>query len=271
MKSYTQRIRGLLICLAIAYLLICGLLVSGEPSLVYMPFDGPTSPPQAGLEDFVQESFTAADGETIPFWEHPEPRGPLILYFHGNGGGLHAHRNPLAYLSEQHIAIAAMEYRGYPGAPGKPDEQTLVHDAVAFYDHLRTQYPNRPIVVWGYSLGSGIATQLAAQRPVAALVLEAPFSAAVDVANAQYPMFPVRWLMRNQFLSREAIGNVKAPVFIMHGESDTVIPIHFGEQLYARAHEPKEFHRYPNSGHMDLIKTPAYSDALAFIKHHIKE
>lgn len=264
-KSYGQRVSGIIIRLTVAYLLICLMLFSFESRFVYMPFDGPTDPVQAGLEDYRQTMFTAADGEHIPLWKHTEAKGPVILYFHGNGGGLHAHAKPLAYFAEHHMAITAMEYRGYPGAPGKPSEKALVADAIALYDHVRKIYPDRPIVVWGYSLGSGVATQLAAQRPVAALVLEAPFSAAVDVAKKMYPIIPVDWLMRDQFLSREAIGRVHAPLFIMHGEADTVIPILFSEQLYARANEPKEFHRYPHIGHMDLRKTPAYRDALDFI------
>ncbi len=270
MKTRRQRLRRLLLRLALAYVLLCVLLVSCETKFVYMPFPGPATPLEAGLAGFQRDHFTAADGTNLPFWQHTEPNGPLILYFHGNGGGLYAHKQPLAYLANAGNAVAAMEYRGYPGAPGKPEETALVRDALAFYDHLHTQYPNRPIVVWGYSLGSGVATQLAAQRPVAALVLEAPFSAAVDIAKDRYPMFPVRWLMRNQFLSREAIAHVKAPVFIMHGESDTVIPMRFGEQLYARANSPKEFHHYLNAGHMDLANTPAYADALAFIKSILK-
>lgn len=265
-KTRRQRIRNALLRLAIAYALICLMLVMFESRLVYVPFDGPTDPAQAGLPEFKQATFTATDGARIPLWEHTKPQGPVILYFHGNGGGLYAFKEPLAYLAEAGFSVVAMEYRGYPGAPGKPSEQALVADALAFYNDAQKRYPGRPVVLWGYSLGSGIAVQLAAQRPIAALVLEAPFSAAVDVAQNRYPIIPVNWLMRNQYLSREVIGNVKAPIFIMHGDDDTIIPILFSEQLYARANEPKKFHRYPQAGHTNLMSTPAYRDATEFIR-----
>ncbi len=237
-----------------------------ESRLVYVPFDGPTTPKEAGLEAFEKATFSATDGEHIPFWEHTRHTGPIIMYFHGNGGGLYAFKPALAYLANEGFAVAAMEYRGYPGAPGKPSEKALVEDALAFYDTLKKQHPGRPIVLWGYSLGSGIAVQLAAQRPIAGLVLEAPFSAAVDVAKHMYPIFPVGLLMRDQFLSREAIGKVNAPLFIMHGEDDTIIPILFSEQLYERANKPKQFHRYPQAGHVNLMGTPAYGEAVRFLK-----
>lgn len=264
-KAHSKRVIRLLLICIVLYGVACGALMMGERTLLYVPFAGPTEPAIAGLPQYSKGQFTSTDGTAIPYWEHAETEGPLVLYFHGNGGGLHAFISPLDWLADHGMHVIAMEYRGYPGAPGTPSEKALVGDAVALIDHLRAAYPQRPIALWGYSLGSGVATQAAAARTPTALVLEAPFSATVDRARQLFPLFPVRWLMRDQFLSREYIGTVKAPILILHGDADTIIPIGLSEQLYDHATEPKTFRRYAGAGHFDLVDYGAYADALAFI------
>jgi fermentation-respiration switch protein FrsA (DUF1100 family) len=108
------------------------------------------------------------------------------------------------------------------------------------------------IVIWGFSLGSGVAVALAAEQPVGKLILEAPYTSTADVAAALLRIVPVRWLMRDQFHSDERIARVTAPLLIMHGGRDPGIPITFGERLFALAHEPKQFVRFPEGGHDDL-------------------
>ena len=235
--------------------------------MLYVPYAGPTEPAKAGLPNFTRSSFPASDGVSIPYWEH-NAEGPIVLYFHGNGGGLHAFVPALDWLGAQGLHVVAMEYRGFPGAPGVPGEKALVADAIALFDVIKARYPQRPIAIWGYSLGSGVAVQLAAARKPAALILEAPFSATVDRARQMFPLFPVSWLMHDQYRSRDYIGAVHAPVLILHGAKDSIIPIGLGEALYARASAPKTFKSYPDAGHLDLIATPAYQDALGFIREH---
>jgi len=251
------------------YIVACLSLVAFERSLVYLPFAGPRTPQEAALAGYDRQTFTAPDGAQIPYWQHAQPDAPILLYFHGNGGWLHMFSAPLAFFAAQKFQVVAMEYRGYPSAPLHPSETALVGDAIALYDHVRSHHPQRKIVVWGYSLGSGIATQLAAARPADALVLEAPFSATVDRAAEIFPWAPVHWLMQDQYRSREAIAHVNAPLFLMHGEEDRIIPITHGERLYALANEPKTFRRYAGAGHLDLIETGAYHDAVVAIQWHL--
>lgn len=268
-QRYLRRAIRLMLFTLVLYGLACLALSLGQRSLMYFPYDGPTDPVKAGLPAYQHATFDAADGAPIPYWLHAgEATQPLILYLHGNGGGLHAFTPALDWLDGRGLGVAAMEYRGFGDAPGKPSERVLVADALAFYDHLAQQFPGRPIVVWGYSLGSGVATQLAAQRPATALVLEAPFSAALDLAREFYPVFPVGKLMHDQYLSREFISDVRAPILILHGTDDRIVPIHSGRRLYKAAPEPKHFNHYVGAGHLDLIDTPAYDDALAFIKRY---
>ena len=107
-------------------------------------------------------------------------------------------------------------------------------------------------MVWGFSLGSGVAVALAAEQPVGKLILEAPYTSIVDIAGALLRLVPVRWLVRDQFRSDERIAHVTAPLLIMHGAHDSTIPIVHGERLFALAHEPKRFVWFPEGGHDNL-------------------
>ena len=106
----------------------------------------------------------------------------------------------------------------------------------------------------GESLGTGVAVALASRSEVAGVLLDAPYSSTVDVAAERYWMFPVRWLMKDTFHSDERIGNVRAPLLILHGEADRTIPIRYGERLFALANEPKTFLRVPGAGHLVMTK-----------------
>jgi fermentation-respiration switch protein FrsA (DUF1100 family) len=246
-------------------------LVIMEPRLVYQPFDGPTEPVAAGAPSFTKKQLETQEIPTITYWENKGQNARFTLvYFHGNGGGLHAHAPALAALDTLGIHIVAMEYAGYPGAAGTPSEATLTAQSRALYDMVAARNDG-PLVIWGYSLGSGVATQLAAARSPAALVLEAPFTAVIDRAAELFPLMPVRQLMRNTYLSRSFIGKVKAPVFIMHGDADMIVPIHHGRALFALANEPKTFMEYAGRGHLDLLETSAYRDALAFITRSLQK
>ena len=127
----------------------------------------------------------------------------------------------------------ALSYRGYGGSTGKPTEAGLIEDARAAYAYAAERYPGR-IVLWGESLGTGVAVALAAEKPVTHLILDAPFTSAVDVAARDlYRFLPVRLLMKDQFRSDRRIKHVKAPVLILHGEADDIMPIRYGERLLA--------------------------------------
>jgi uncharacterized protein len=141
----------------------------------------------------------------------------------------------------------------------------VLRDAEAAWQFTTLRWPSSPVVLWGHSLGSGVAVGLAARHPVAKVILEAPFSSTVDVAALRFPIVPVRWLMLDQFRSDQRIDAVRAPLLIMHGERDWVIPIRFGERLFQLAHEPKRFVRFPGGNHDDLDRYGAVAVAQRFI------
>ena len=162
-------------------------------------------------------------------------------------------------------------YRGYGGNPGKPSEQGLYADGRAQFEFLEGQGV-RPEswVAYGESLGAGVAIQLAMERarksPIGAVVLEAPFTSLGDVAAAHYPFVPARIMVKDRFESIAKIAKVKAPVFIVNGDQDSVIPREQGKRLFQAALEPKEGHWIPGAGHNNLYDYGVPGMVIAFIR-----
>jgi fermentation-respiration switch protein FrsA (DUF1100 family) len=159
-----------------------------------------------------------------------------------------------------------LSYRGYGGSTGSPNEEGLFADARAAYEFAATRYPSARRVLWGESLGTGVAVAIATEKKADALILEAPFTSTADIAASIYPIFPVRLLMKDQFHSDERIGKVSAPLLVLHGEQDYVVPISYGEKLYSLARDPKKFVRFPRGGHEDLNDYGAVDAAREFLK-----
>ncbi|MCC7348679.1 MAG: alpha/beta hydrolase [Variibacter sp.] len=254
-----------------AIILLAGYLVVGaamyvfQRSLMYFPETARTPPAAAGLaaDEILLRTH---DGETLVAWHRPPADGkPVIVYFHGNAGSLRLRAERFGKLTANGTGLLALSYRGYGGSTGRPSEAGLLADAEAAYAFAAARYPAERIVPFGESLGTGVAIALAAEHPVGKLILDAPFTAAVDLAAAVYPYLPVRLLMKDQFLSRERIGQVRAPVLILHGELDRVIPIRFAERLYDLVQSPKRFVRFPRGTHVDLDSQGAQEAIRAFL------
>jgi hypothetical protein len=222
--------------------------------LQYFPDPRLVAPQAAGLDGVEELRLSTADGETLVAWFAPPQGGrPLLLYFHGNGGALVDRAARFHAFSAKGYGFLAVAYRGYGGSSGAPTQEGLMRDAEAAYgEAVRRGFDGRRIVLVGESLGTGVATALAAAREAAALVLDSPFSSAVEVAEARYGLFPVRWLMRDPFRSDLAIREARMPLLIVHGDGDAVVPIRFGERLFALANEPKTFLRVPGGAHLVL-------------------
>jgi len=168
-------------------------------------------------------------------------------------------------MTSDGTGLVALSYRGYAGSSGRPSESGLLLDADAAYAFAPARYSADRMVVWGFSLGSGVAVALAAERPVWKLILEAPYTSVADLAPLRFPIVPARWLIWDPFRSDLRIGRVTAPLLIMHGERDPTIPIRSGERLFTLAHEPKQFVRFPEGGHNNLDNYGAIETARQFI------
>jgi fermentation-respiration switch protein FrsA (DUF1100 family) len=225
----------------------------------------------AGLPAAAEVVLDTPDRERVIVW-HVPPRAdrPVVLYLHGNGGALMQRAGRFAALTADGTGLVALDYRGYGGSTGRPTESGLVTDAETAHTFALAHYPAARIAVWGESLGTGVAVALAVERPVGRLVLEAPFTSAADIAALHYPFVPVRWLMKDQFRSDQRIGSVKAPLLVLHGARDTVVPIRFGERLFGLAGEPKRFVRFADGGHEDLDQFGALETVKAFLADHFE-
>jgi len=244
-------IAAVLICL---YVGVAAILYFAQRSMMYFPDPEHTTPAQAGLPAAEEVLLTTADGQRSTAW-YLAPRGdkPVIIYFHGNGGALRYRVERFRTLTRDGVGLLALEYRGFGGNDGSPSEAGLIADGEAAYAFAATRYPVQQLVLWGESLGTGVAVAVAAERPVGRVILEAPFTSAAEVAAARYWYMPVRLLMKDQFRSDERVAHITAPVLILHGAHDHIIPFAFGERMFALTTVPnKHIVRFLDGDHEDL-------------------
>jgi uncharacterized protein len=260
-------LKWLLIVVSVGYLGgLVALVVLQRSFLFPIPTATRTTPEAAGFPQAEEHVLTTADDEKVIVWHVPaKPGHPVVLYFHGNGDYLAGFFSRFRDLISDGTGIVALSFRGYAGSTGKPSERGLLLDGAAAYAFTAQRYSADRIVIWGFSLGTGVAVATAAEQPVSKLILEAPYTSIADVAAAAFPIFPVHLLIRDPLHSDARIARVKAPLLIMHGTDDATIPIRFGERLFELAHEPKQFVRFPGGGHADLDNFGALGTARKFI------
>jgi uncharacterized protein len=265
--AVTTVLKWLVIVVSVSYLAFLAVVFFKQRSMLFpIPPIGRTAPEAAGFGEAEEHVLTTADGEKVIVWHVPaRPGHAVILYFPGNGDFLAGRVSRFRGMTSDGTGLVALSYRGYAGSSGRPSEQGLLQDAAAAYAFTAARYSADRIVVWGFSLGTGVATALAAEHPIAKLILEAPYTSTVDLAGSLLRFVPVRLLMLDQFHSDQRIKRVNVPLLIMHGSSDPAIPIAFGERLFTLAHEPKQFVRFPGGGHDNLDGFGAIETARTFI------
>jgi uncharacterized protein len=266
-RPWTMTVLGSIAAIAFClYIGLTAVVYFSQRSLMYFPDTAHTTPAAAGLPQAEEVALTTADGAHIHVWHvAPQDNKPVVLYFHGNGGSLRYRVARFSKLIGAGIGIVAVEYRGYGGDDGAPSEQGLIADAEAGYAYAAAHYPPQQIVVWGESLGSGVAVALAAEKPVGRVILEAPFTSALAVGEHRYWYLPVRLLMKDQFRSDERIAKVTAPLLILHGVQDRTVPYAMGEQLFELANQPKHLVRFLDGGHEDLDQNGALDAVARFL------
>ncbi|MGH6833125.1 MAG: alpha/beta hydrolase [Methyloceanibacter sp.] len=266
-KGFTRKIMEFIPWLIAAYLVICAAAYFGNRQFMYFPDPARISPAEAGLDGVEEIELAAADGTTLVAWYAPATDGkPTILYFHGNAANA-ANRAPkIAMMLEEGFGVFYLNNRGYGGSGGHPTEANNVADAIAAYDYLAGRgVPANEIVAYGESLGSGQAVRLAAERPVAAVMLEAPLTSTIDVARPVYFWLPLSLLIADQYNIDLNIRSVTAPVLVLHGEQDAVIPVEMGWRVYRAANEPKRIELFPQGAHSDLFDHGAWEKTRAFL------
>lgn len=240
--------------LAIIYGVIMALMAYFQRSLMYFPDRNIAAPQHYGLREFEDRRIQTQDGMNIQLWYKPAHENfPTIVYFHGNAANLGNRAGIYHALAQHGFGIAALSYRGYGASEGRPSESGLYTDARATIDFLLQQHiPPARTILYGESLGTGVAVQMATEYNVAGLVLQAAYTSTVTRAAEIYPWLPVRLVMLDRFDSLSKIDRVKAPLLMLHGEQDATIPIAHGRRVFAAATEPKQFIAFPQVQHNDF-------------------
>jgi hypothetical protein len=245
--------------LALAYAGACGFLHARQRELIYYGWATTTD---ARATDFALERPDA----TLRGWVVNPGKPDPILYFGGNAERVEANREAFARMFPGR-SVYLLAYRGYGASEGTPSEAALVADAVAFHDEVRKRHPGQKIAAIGRSLGSGVASQLAAHRPLDRLVLVTPFDSLVGAAGAHYPIFPVDWLLEDRYDSTQALHGFAHPLLIVHGGRDEIVPPESTQRLIdALSHKPQTL-RIPPADHNDISGYSEYEKALARFLH----
>jgi uncharacterized protein len=244
----------LLALLLLGYAGLCALLYFKQRDLIYYPA-ATTVPTTATDFKLVRE------GVTLRGWRLNPGKARTLIYFGGNAERLDASREEFAQLFPDRT-IYLLSYRGYGASEGQPSEPALFGDALALYDDIRVQNPQAAIAVVGRSLGSGVASYLASQRPVEKLVLVTPFDSLAEVAQAHYPVFPVRLLMRDRYQSTDYLPRYAGPLLVLRGGRDEVIPPANTDRLLAASMSKPRVVDFPRAGHNDISQDPTYAETL---------
>jgi uncharacterized protein len=255
--------------LLVIYLLVILAAMLFENSLIFFPAPYPSGDwHPVGLK-FEDAWFEAADGTRLHGWYVPkEDARAAVLFCHGNAGNI-AGRAYILEILHKHVGVSTLmfDYRGYGRSEGKPSEAGVLADARAARRWLaeREKIAESDVVLMGESIGGAVAVDLAARDGARALVLESTFSNLPDVAAYHYPALPVRWAMRTRLDSEAKIGDYHGPLLQSHGDADTVVPLEFGQRLFAAANQPKQFLLYPGHDHNDPMPSGYYDRLRAFL------
>lgn len=241
---------------AVLVLLLIALAWFFQRSLIYYP---DTSDPGSAVDHFGIEGLDVElqteDGLTLAAWrvEPGDPNGMAVLYLPGNGGNRLGRADIARGIADEGFTVLLVDYRGYGSNPGSPSEEGLILDADAAVDHLAGEgFELGDLIYAGESMGTGVATALAVERPPGGVVLRSPFTSLHDVARNQFGV-PLGWLARDHFDTENRIADVTAPVTVLAGDADTLVPAELSERVAEAAPELHDLVVLPGAGHNDAI------------------
>jgi uncharacterized protein len=265
----------LILELVLVYVLLVGVIYLIQRNLQYFPdrnFAG--APGDAGLPEMKAVSLRTIDGLDLFSWFAPprEKGGRIVAMFHGNAGNISHRAIKARYFLDRGYGVYLCGYRGFGGNPGAPTEEGLYNDARAGLKWIEELgYSPGQFVLYGESLGTGVAVQMATELQPRALILESPFSNTLEVARLRYPFLPVDLMLKDRYESIGKIAKVKSSLLIVHGDEDPVIPIHLGKKLFDAANHPKEFCSVAGAHHNDLYEHHAGHIICDWLDKQVKE
>jgi fermentation-respiration switch protein FrsA (DUF1100 family) len=235
--SFLKIIIGILVI----YTSLLLLLFIFQRNLMYHPDENNYSGDKLEV-DIKKVKINTSDGLDLLGWFHKKDlkRFKTIIYFHGNAGKLENRIHKLNHFKDMDVNFLIIAWRGFSGNDGKPSEENLYIDGNSSIKWLKNLgLSEKDIIIYGESLGTGVATEIAKNNNFAGLVLETPFTSMIEAAKNFYPYIPVRILLRDKYENDKKIKNINIPVFVMHGEADQIVPFWMGKKIYEMANQPK--------------------------------
>ena len=258
---------SLLAGLALAYAGVAALLFLAQRSLIYRTDPTPPDPRALAAAGFEPVALQGIAGPALLFRPPRADRRLVVLHFHGNADLAQRVPERLRRLTDAGWGLAAFEYPGYAGVAGRPTEDAILDAArLAIAETARRAGGMGNVVLWGSSLGSGAATALATEHDVGGVILEAPFTSVAEIARSIYWWLPVDLLLRDRWDNLARIGRLRAPLLLVQGEGDQVIPVAHGRRLLAAAPEPKRGIFVARARHEDLLDHGLIEATAAFLR-----
>ena len=236
----------------VIYLILLTLIYINQRKLLYLPSENNY------LDDPINftynEFFIEVDKDVkIKSWliEKDLKKYKTILFLHGNAGNLFNRSYKLNRLNELNLNVLIISWRSFSGNPGKPNETNLYGDAKKAVKWLNERgVETKNIILYGESLGTGVATEIGQTNKFNSIILESPYTSMIKAAKIYYPYLPVKFLLKDKYDSEKKIKNIKTPILIMHGKKDNIVPFHMGKKLFETANEPKKFLQIEEDDHM---------------------
>ena len=250
------------------YLSILVLLFIFQRNLMYLPEENNYSGDKIKV-DIEKVKINTSDNLDLLGWFHKKDlkKFKTILYFHGNAGKLENRIHKLNHFKDMEVNFLIIAWRGFSGNKGKPSERGLYIDGNSATKWLKNLGLNEEdIILYGESLGTGIATEIAQNSNFAGLILETPFTSMVDAAKNVYPYIPVGLLLKDRYENYKKIKNINIPILVMHGEADQIVPFRMGKKIYDIAKQPKYYHFTKYDDHMMEYDENLVSELKKFIK-----
>lgn len=266
-KRQRRRVKKIALIVVAIYIMIGAGLYLLQEKMLFLPTVLPQEYEYSFERPFEEVYLYQEDGASLNalHFKVDSPKG-VILYFHGNAGDLQRWGEITQYFVELEYDVLVMDYRGYGKSTGERSEPVFYSDGQLFYNYLLQRYSEEDIIVYGRSLGSGVATKMAANNGPKLLILESPYFNIADVAKYRFPMFPVKSLLRYRFPNNEHLQQVKCPTSIFHGTEDFVVPFSSGEKLSKiQSKSQVQLFQIEGGGHNDLVDFEPYRQGIEAI------
>ena len=254
----------------VIYLILLTLIYINQRKLLYLPSENNY------LDDPINftynEFFIKVDKNIkIKSWliEKDLQKYKTILFLHGNAGNLFNRSYKLNRFNELNLNVLIISWRGFSGNPGKPNETNLYGDAKKAVKWLNDRgVKTKNIILYGESLGTGVAVEIGQNNKFNSIILESPYTSMEKTAKIYYPYLPVKFLLKDKYESEKKIKNIKTPILIMHGKKDNIVPFNMGKKLFEIANKPKKFLQIEEDDHMLSFNDGLLLEIKNFINKH---